>query len=796
MVNWCCHLRSAISDIEVDHVTLERPTDLLLPPAKGHEASGKRKIRFGIGYEFLYPMASDAIAASASAGSIGEHGHALRVFTTRPETILGDVAVAVHPDDVRYRHLIGKHVVHPFDGRELPIIADAELVQMDKGSGVVKITPAHDPNDYACALRHSLPLLQMLEEDGTIRRDVCNEFGGLDRFEARFRILRSLKDRSLFVKESPNPMSVGICSRSGDVLEPLIRPQWYVQCTSGNSALEQHNVSKAARNSVESHAVELSPSFYKTEYLFWLSPDESRDWCISRQLWWGHRVPAYRLKSGRATPRTSESESELGDDSSEWVIARSEAEAKLKLHKQRGMALEEIELEQDPDVLDTWFSSGLLPLSALGWPQQQHGVEQRYPLSVMETGSDILFFWVARMMMLCTELHEQRRPPFEHVYLHPMVRDKDGKKMSKSKGNVIDPLHVIDGCSLEELQRVASLGNVGKANEASVRKALASQFPNGIAECGADALRFALCSYMTRDCRSVNLDLSRIVTHRHFCNKIWNAMRFTMANSHPSLRRQAVESAGASLRAAPPPSLLYQWILSKLARATLQVRHGLENFVLADCTHAINSFFVSHLCDVFIEFAKLQFQQRAGSSSETDTTAIVLAHCVDTSLRLLHPFMPHVSEVRHTSWSGSAFAIERGDAESHTHTRTSSRSCGNDLLVMMAAQRTRWLRANFRKPATLHSGSMTRPRLTFRLISLTYTAREAQRMIDLTHVLSVGDSRYSARNSSHASNVWFTAIATNRVAAGDCSRYSCRAAGVGLPTRARALVQRDEYLHL
>jgi valyl-tRNA synthetase len=683
LVNWCCHLRSAISDIEVDHIALSGPTNIQLP-SKGTE---KRKVRFGVGYEFLYPLADDAKAAivshSSSSNSSADNqlSNGLMIFTTRPETILGDVAVAVHPDDVRYQHLIGTHVVHPFDGRQLPIIADGELVQMDKGSGVVKITPAHDPNDYACALRHSLPSIDIFDDEGCISRSINSVFSGIDRFEARSRILGALKKQSLLIREVNNPMTVAICSRSGDVLEPLLKPQWYVRCTPSASSSDDTaastranggNVGDRARSAVASGETLVFPSFYKDEYLRWLSASEARDWCISRQLWWGHRVPAYRIKNSAAAAATTtatvptSTTAAHASDACEWVIARSADEAKRMFSAQTGMHHDAIEVEQDPDVLDTWFSSALLPLSALGWPTQPAAGEattllDRYPLSVMETGSDILFFWVARMMMLCTELDtaSNHRAPFKHVSLHPMVRDKDGKKMSKSKGNVIDPLHVINGCTLEQLQQVVLEGNISKANQTEARKAMASQFPHGIAECGADALRFTLCSYMTHNfTTSVNMELARIVRYRNFCNKIWNAMHFLFANTTPELRYSITANGDscqvlASNYYAPTsttPRLLERWILSKLAKAVRQVAGGLEQYTMADSTNGIYTFYVTQLCDVFIEFAKMQWRHdRASDMGSDDALGAILVHCNDVLLRLLHPFMPHLSEVCRTT---------------------------------------------------------------------------------------------------------------------------------------------------
>ena len=383
--------------------------------------------------------------------------------------MLGDVAVAVHPDDERYSSLVGARVEHPFyPGRLLPIIADKELVDPAFGTGVVKITPAHDPNDFAAALRHEATLRaagvwdrafeSVFQDDGTMRRDtVPARFAGMDRFEARSEVQTALGELGLFHGSSPNPMTLGVCSRSGDVVEPMLKPQWFVRCAP---------LAERALTSVRTGQIDIQPLKHVDTWTRWL--EDPQDWCISRQLWWGHRIPAFRTEGS--------------DDEDAWIVARTADHAReLSRRATHPPATDSgpLRLEQDPDVLDTWFSSALLPLSAFGWPQRPVP-DAMYPLSIMETGSDILFFWVARMAMLCTELSDKDLPPFRRVFLHPLLRDKQGRKMSKSLGNVIDPLHVIHGASLEQLLDDLRSGNLDPSEVKRASADLKAEFPNGI----------------------------------------------------------------------------------------------------------------------------------------------------------------------------------------------------------------------------------------------------------------------------------------------------------------------------
>ena len=424
LINWSCALQSAISEIEVDYMDITGKTFLPVPnhPKKDYE--------FGTITSFAYKVDGS------------DTDEEIIVATTRLETMLGDTAVAVHPDDPRYKHLHGKFVKHPFVDRKIPIITDAVLVDMNFGTGAVKITPAHDPNDYLCGKRQNLEFIIVLTGDGKIASN-GGQFAGMMRYEARIAMENELKTLNLYRGKEPNPMRLGICSRSGDIIEPMLTPQWYVNCTS-----------MAARSvaAVRNGELQIIPSEHEATWYRWL--ENIRDWCISRQLWWGHRIPAYfaRVKG--------EADLDKNDplNSKRWFVARNEAAARDAAAKALDIAADLVILEQDEDVLDTWFSSGLFPFSVFGWPNNTEDMKAFYPTTLLETGLDILFFWVARMVMM--GLHLTDTLPFTKVYLHAMVRDKNGRKMSKSLGNVIDPLEVINGCKLEDLYKKIEDGNL------------------------------------------------------------------------------------------------------------------------------------------------------------------------------------------------------------------------------------------------------------------------------------------------------------------------------------------------
>ncbi|KAF9617189.1 hypothetical protein IFM89_035071 [Coptis chinensis] len=598
LVNWDCVLRTAVSDIEVDHKDIKPRTMLEVP---GYEFP----VEFGVLTSFAYPLEGD----------LGE----IVVATTRIETMLGDTAIAIHPEDRKYTHLHGKFAIHPFNGRKLQIICDDILVDKEFGTGAVKITPAHDPNDFEVGKRHNLEFINIFTDDGKINSNGGSEFEGMPRFKARAAVIEALRKKGLYRGAEDNEMSLGVCSRSNDVIEPLIKPQWYVNCTV---------MAKDALDVVfddDKRKIEIIPKKYSAEWKRWM--ENIRDWCISRQLWWGHRIPAWYV--------TLEDDQlkEFGVYNDHWVAGRNEEEAQLQANKI--FAGKKFHLAQDPDVLDTWFSSGLFPLSVLGWPEDTEDFREFYPTSVLETGHDIIFFWVARMVMLGMKLGGD--VPFRKVYLHPMIRDAHGKKMSKSKGNVVDPLEVINGISLEGLQKRLEEGNLDPNELDLAKKQQVVDFPNGIAECGADALRFALVSY-TAQAENINLDIQRVVGYRQWCNKLWNAVRFAMTK----LGDDYTPSTDLVLETMP---FSCRWILSVLNKAISKTVSSLDSYEFAEASTAVYYWWQFQLCDVFIEVIKPYF---AGADPKFDSARSAardtLWICLDNGLRLLHPFMPFVTE--------------------------------------------------------------------------------------------------------------------------------------------------------
>ncbi|XP_069738657.1 valine--tRNA ligase-like [Phaenicophaeus curvirostris] len=619
LVHWSCALQSAISDIEVEKRELGGRTLLKVP---GYE----EPVEFGVIFAFAYPLEG------------GEEAEELVVATTRPETMLGDAAVAVHPDDPRYQHLRGRRVRHPFTGQTLPVLHDG-FVDPEFGTGAVKVTPAHDAADFEVGQRHGLPCVSIISDDGRLC-GVPPPFLGLPRFQARVAVLEALEARGLLRGRRENPMVVPICSRSKDVLEPLLKPQWFLRC---------QDLASAAAAAVRSGELRLRPPGHARAWFHWM--DNSRDWCISRQLWWGHRIPAYFITIDDPSVPPGED-----GDGRYWASGRSEEEAREKAAKAFGVSPEHVQLRQDEDVLDTWFSSGLFPFSVFGWPDTTQDLTLFYPGSLLETGHDILGFWVARMVMLGLALTGQL--PFREVYLHAIVRDAHGRKMSKSLGNVIDPLDVINGISLEGLHEQLEKSNLDPSELERAREGQKRDFPHGIPECGTDALRFALCAY-TAQGRDINLDVGRVLGYRHFCNKIWNGARFVLRALGPGFQ--------------PPPApqvpvgagLAERWVLSRLAAAVGSCGAALEDFDFPGATSAAHGFWLYELCDVFLECVKpvlsraeaaeggpggvpgAEEEEEEGSGGDVGSAGAAretLFVCLDAGLRLLAPFMPFVTE--------------------------------------------------------------------------------------------------------------------------------------------------------
>ncbi|XP_069957759.1 valine--tRNA ligase isoform X2 [Cherax quadricarinatus] len=597
LVNWSCTLKSAISDIEVEKRELPGCTEL---PVPGY----KNKIEFGVLVSFAYQVENS--------------DERIVVATTRIETMLGDTAVAVHPEDERYKHLHGKTLIHPFTARKLPILQD-DFVEMEFGTGAVKITPAHDPNDYEVGKRHDLPFLTIFTDDGYIVEGY-GQFTGMKRFDARKAVLQALMEKGLYVETKDNPMIVPICSRSKDIIEPMIKPQWYVKCS---------DMAAKAVEAVRSGELEIIPKIHEKTWYHWM--EEMRDWCISRQLWWGHQIPAYFVT-------VTDQSFPPGQGDEYWVSGRTEEEARHKAAAKFDVSPDKIKLEQDPDVLDTWFSSGLFPFSVMGWPKQTKDLELFYPNTLLETGHDILFFWVARMVFFGQKL--LGKLPFKQVYLHAMVRDAHGRKMSKSLGNVIDPMDVIHGITLQELNKQLDDNSNLDPNEiAKAKEGQKSDYPQGIPECGTDALRFALCAYTSQG-RDINLDVLRVNGYRNFCNKLWNATKFAMMNIGTSFK--PYESLKELHKMREALSMVDRWMLSQLAYAVKECNIAFEEFNFPRATTALYNLWWYQICDVYLECLKPVMYSENEEAKELSCNVLYTA--VYVGLALISPFMPYLSE--------------------------------------------------------------------------------------------------------------------------------------------------------
>lgn len=597
LVNWCCRLNTTLSNLEVDQKELKGRTLMNVP---GYDVT--EKIEFGVIVSFSY--------------KIKDSDDKITIATTRPETMLGDTAIAVHPKDHRYTHLHGKFAEHPFlPERKIPIITDDQAVDMEFGTGAVKITPAHDPNDYEVGKRHNLEFVNILNEDGTLNGE-AGPFAGQKRFSVRRAVVEELKKLGLYVETKDNEMTIPICSRSGDVVEPLIKPQWWVS---------SRPLANGAVEAVKKQGMVIAPAQSEREFLKWM--ELIQDWCISRQLWWGHRVPAYFVNIEGV-----EQDKDDPAATKNWVVGRTDAEAHERAKAIAGG--KSYTLEQDEDVLDTWFSSGLWPFSIMGWPDKTKDLEHYYPNSLLETGWDILFFWVARMVML--GVHLTGSIPFKEVFCHAMVRDAHGRKMSKSLGNVIDPLDVITGISLDGLHAKLLEGNLGDAEIQRAATGQKKDYPKGIPQCGTDALRFALCAYTSAG-RDINLDIMRVEGYRKFCNKLWNATKFALAKLEGGFQPPAESHPSGS------ESLVEKWILHKLDAAANEVNQALEARNFMSATSAAYNFWLYELCDVYIEAIKPVTDADSDPAAKASAQA-TLYTCLDEGLKLLHPFMPYVTE--------------------------------------------------------------------------------------------------------------------------------------------------------
>jgi len=529
-----------------------------------------------------------------------EGGGEIIVSTTRPETMLGDSGVAVHPDDERYKDVVGKFVILPLTGRRVPIVADGILAKIDFGTGAVKVTPAHDPSDYECGERNHLEFIQVIDLAGKICEPAPAKYLGKTVVEARKLVVADLDAAGVLRNTKPYKVPIKRSQRTKAIIEPMALMQWWVKAKP---------LADKAIAAVEAKKTEFIPEHETRTFMHWMT--NIRDWCISRQLWWGHRIPAWHCACGTIT------------------VAR-------VAPKECGTC-GKAELEQDPDILDTWFSSGLWPFSTLGWPEKTNALRRFYPNDVLVTGPDIIFFWVARMMMF--GLHFMGKVPFKKVYLTSIVTDETGAKMSKTKGNVIDPLQILSGATLETLLE-KSLAEK-PPDPVAVEKAVRKNFPKGIPQMGADALRFALARLNTSSGGRIRLNLDRIEENRNFINKLWNASRFALTNLD-GYDPERFELTSASRAALGMPE---RWILSRLQAVTERVQRALEGFEFSEAANAIYHFVYDELCDWYIELSKPSLKDLDPEhASERHAVQGVLATCLETTMRLFHPFAPFVTE--------------------------------------------------------------------------------------------------------------------------------------------------------